>query len=421
MTSGQFKSIPIDSVSVDRATRQRRRLDGIEDLADSIRRVGLINPPVIRQDGTLVAGERRLSACQSLGWTSIPVQYIEDLPEHEARLIELEENIRRVDLDWRDQCRAMKEYHDLRAATTEGWTITDTGNAIGMSKAPLSKHISVAKELAKGNTRVEEAPKFSVAYGIVERQNNRRNASTLQDAVAKPILSTDEPAAPEPDLAPILNADFLEWAPSYDGQKFNFIHCDFPYGINADQHDQGNAAARGGYVDDRDLYFSLIQTLTSNLDNFCTPAAHIMFWFSMEYYNETLSALESAGFTILRHPLLWHKSDNSGILPDPRRQPRRVYETAFMGARGDRFLVGPVSNLVAAPNTKTIHMSEKPQPVLRHFFRMFVDDTARVLDPTCGSGNALKVADEMGAEKMLGLELDADMVEQAKEAWNDEN
>ena len=34
---------------------------------------------------------------------------------------------------------------------------------------------------------------------------------------------------------PIITADFTEWAPTYTGQKFAFIHCDFPYGINTDK------------------------------------------------------------------------------------------------------------------------------------------------------------------------------------------
>lgn len=46
----------------------------------------------------LVAGERRLRACTSLGWVEIPTRPYTELSEDERREIELEENVRRKDL-----------------------------------------------------------------------------------------------------------------------------------------------------------------------------------------------------------------------------------------------------------------------------------------------------------------------------------
>ena len=60
-------------------------------------------------------------------------------------------------------------------------------------------------------------------------------------------------------------------------------------------------------------------------------------------------------------------------------------------------------------------MSEKPTLVLEHFFRMLVDETTVMLDPTCGSGNAVKVAEALGANWSTGLEIDPKYVEGAKE------
>lgn len=65
-------------------------------------------------------------------------------------------------------------------------------------------------------------------------------------------------------------------------------------------------------------------------------------------------------------------------------------------------------------------MSEKPRPMLRHFFRMFVDEHSRVLDPTCGSGNALRVAHDLGAAFCLGLEKEKEFFDRAVTAWSEE-
>jgi N6-adenosine-specific RNA methylase IME4 len=69
-------SLPIDSIIV--GQRHRRDLGNIDALAASIRDIGaLLHPVVVRPDGVLIAGERRLRACQLLGWTEIPVTVVD--------------------------------------------------------------------------------------------------------------------------------------------------------------------------------------------------------------------------------------------------------------------------------------------------------------------------------------------------------
>jgi hypothetical protein len=60
--------------------RHRRDLGDIDELAASIAELGLLHPIVIRSDGRLIAGERRLAACKRLGWKKVPVTVI-DLAE----------------------------------------------------------------------------------------------------------------------------------------------------------------------------------------------------------------------------------------------------------------------------------------------------------------------------------------------------
>lgn len=407
MTSGDFASAPIAELWVDRDKRQRREIVGIEDLKASISRVGLINPVVVDREHKIIAGERRYTACKQLGWTSIPVQYIDELPAIEVHLIEFEENVRRLDLPWQDQCNAVAEYHRLRQETDGAdWTQSDTANALGMSAQEVGQKIDVAQELAAGNPRIVSAPKYSVARGIVARTNDRKKAAALE------TLASPEPEK-EVTASPLIHTSFQEWAAAYSGPKFNFLHCDFPYGIDSDKHNQGGAAKMGGYSDSEELYWELIHTLAGAMETVVSPSAHLMFWFSMDYYSRTKEELEQMGWRVDPFPLIWFKSDNTGILPDPNRGGRRVYETAFLASRGDRKVVTPVANAFAAPTTKIIHPHEKSLPMLRHFFRMFVDDTTHILDPTAGSAGALRVATAMGAARVVGLEADPDFYDLA--------
>jgi DNA modification methylase len=224
----------------------------------------------------------------------------------------------------------------------------------------------------------------------------------------------------------VINKDFCEWAPSYTGEKFNFIHCDFPYGINTDKRNQGNAiTVQGGYDDSPETYWRLLKALCENLDRICAESAHIMFWFSMSAprpdgstnYADTLAFFkEHSDFKIDPLPLIWVKPDGRGMVPDAKRQPRRTYETCLYGSRGDQPILIPKANSCVASTDGSQHPSVKPEPVLRHFFEMFVDKTTRMLDPTCGSGTALRAAESLGAAHVLGLEINKQFADDAATA-----
>lgn len=412
MTSGETKTVPVSSIWVDRAKRQRRDItqEEIEELAQSISRVGLIHFPVIQRSGELRVGERRLLAVKHLGWTDLPVQYVEDMDESELQLLELEENTRRRDIPWQDECRAVKQYHELKQSDTPTWTLDQTAEALGLSSAGVDKRMSVARELDAGNTRVLDAPKFSTALNIVTRENSRKRASELE------TLTNGDTPAPELEV-PILNEDFHTWVEPYDGPKFNLIHCDFPYGINADKHDQGAGASHGGYSDNKSVYDDLIWRLDRAMFNVVDESAHLIFWFSMDYYEWTRDALGAMGWRLDKRPLIWYKSDGTSILPDPNRGPRWCYETAFFGSRGDRKIVQAVNNLCSHPATKEWHMSEKPVGMLTHFMRMICDEYSTIFDPTAGSGNVLIAGSGLGARRVLGLERDKEFYDRACQNW----
>lgn len=133
-------------------------------------------------------------------------------------------------------------------------------------------------------------------------------------------------------------------------------------------------------------------------------------------YEPTARRLEAMGWDINPLPLIWVKSDGVGIIPDPERGPRQTYETCLFGSRGDRKIVSAVANAYVCPTVRDRHMSEKPEPMLRHFFRMFCDQSSIVFDPTCGSGSALRAAEAAGARYVLGLERDPEFAERAREA-----
>ncbi len=415
MLTGEFGSIALDDIHIlpDRIRREVKDED-IGTLAESIKRRGLLHPIAIeRYTNILIAGETRIRAFRRLGLDRIPYQYADELTEVDRLGIELEENVKRSDLSWQDRCDALLKYHRLHQAEAPGWKYDDTAEAVGYSVRSVQDQIRVAEKIAQGDTRVAAAKEYSVAKNLVQRIDARKAADELA------IL--DGPAPSKPDT-PILTADFVEWADDYAGPAFNFIHMDLPYGVNADGFNQGAAQAFGGYKDDFATYERLIEAFSRNANKLMGESCHVMFWFSMNHYHWTLQRLRDIGLWVDHVPLIWFKSDNTGALPDPTRGPRRVYETAFWCSFGDRKILQARANTFPAPVTRLgEHMSEKSQPMLEHFMRMVVDHDTRLLDPTCGSGAALRAADALGAGSVTGLELNPEFADNARRAWEKRN
>lgn len=430
MLSGSFRSYPISSITV-APDRQRKELTGIPDLAESIRSLGLIHPIVLTPEGVLVAGERRLRAHEELGLTHITVQFTNELPREELEAIELEENVKRKALHWRDEVAAVTRLHQLKSGGDPDWTQADTAKLLSVSGATITNHLLLSSFVAAEEPLVLNADTYSTALNICLRKKQRAASddvasvdAAFDEAFATPVsvapisvksgeAEAELPLIPAPPrIVPYLNTGFIEWAAApYTGPKFNFLHCDFPYGINYDKHNGGATGLLGGYADTPELYQSCLASLRLCMADRVAESAHLMFWLSarIEIITATFTALEEMGWKVNPVPLIWHRSDNAGILPDPQRGPRQIYEVCLFGSRGDRKIVQAVSNLYAHPKTKEVHPSEKPRPMLQHFFRMFVDESTVMLDPTMGSGNSILAAEEASAKHVLGIEIDPEI------------
>jgi ParB family chromosome partitioning protein len=412
MTSGDFHSVRVEDIVVIRKDRLRRDLKNIPELADSINRLGLIHPPVVQRDNLLlISGERRLAACKSLGWDRISVQYYDEVDEWTRHAIEYEENTKREDFSPQDRCLWALKYLRHRREREPHFSQADMARATGYQKGHVSELLQGGRKIEAGDQRVMKAQELSTIFGIVRRDNEREAAERREKTWGKKADPTEESGDP------MLNRDFNEWAKTYKGERFNFVHCDFPYGIGSDKFNQGAAGTLGGYADTPETYWALCESLCANLDNLCYDSCHFMFWFSMHNYQKTLQFFkERSNIKFDPFPLIWVKDDNKGILPDPQRGPRRLYETCLFGSRGDRLIVKTgVQNVFSAKTEtdKRDHMSAKPEPMLQHFFQMFVDEHTRMLDPTAGSGTALRAAESLGAKYVRGLETDEGFCERA--------
>lgn len=430
----EIKIIPIKDIK-ERSAPQREKPKGVNELAASIEQVGLLHPIILADDNTLLAGRNRIEAYKVLGRDEIPATYRKDLSKEGMRLVELDENVRRADLTWQEFCYAISDLRDLLREVHPKWDDLQCAEYAGYTDSYFYKIISVATSHRAGVSTVVNAGNLTVALNAVER-NKRRQLDNETNEMWEVIEQSNKETKIEGDdnvydtssplpkkkkpnkIEEILCGDFDEWAAGYTGPKFNLLHCDFPYGIEHGKSGQGGAKTYGAYDDSPDVYWSLLRSLANRRDRLLYPSAHIIFWFSMRYYHETLDffAKEMPEMEVNYNPLIWHKTDNKGIIRDTKHTPRHVYETAFFITRGNREIIKSVGDCYGAPTqkSKATHISEKPVPVLRHFMQLCCDSYSELLDPTCGGGSALRAADGMGAKRVLGIELNEEYANDAK-------
>lgn len=454
--SDETRRVAVSTIIINREQRQRADLRDIDKLAQSIAKRGLIHPIVIDREYRLIAGERRLMAHLQLGWPDILCRFDDSLDETEKQLLELEENIKRSDLEWYDLVKSMARIHGLYCTIDPEWTMSETAEQCNVEVSLVSMYLRIHREMEEGNERVIEAGTVNEAYNIIKRRDQRAAGDALAELIepigppagSRDTISDDgnpdgtttdasglpapsprshsissigkaAPAGPPNVEATILNEDFMKWAPQYEGPKFNFIHCDFPYGIDVFSGPQARGAEpTSGYDDQRGLYESLIKCFCEHLNRFMSISGHVIFWYSDKHRQMTLNMFNrlAPSLDIHPYPLIWVKSDNAGIASDPRHGPRHIYETALFMTRGKRQIVRIKSDAYVAPTDKTLHPSTKPEPMLRHFFEMLVDDHTQMFDPTCGSGASIRAAESLGATATLGLEIDPQFVAPARRA-----
>lgn len=186
----------------------------LQELAESIRHSGIIQPIVVRKISQekyeIVAGERRWRAAQLAGLQEVPV-VIKEIDDHQASALALIENIQREDLNALEEAQAMH-----RLVEDFGLTHEELARSVGKSRATITNLLRVLNlnsdvQILLENNQIElghakallsltgvqqsQAAKMVVARGYSVRETERyvRNLAQLSAAATHKA----QPVAPE--------------------------------------------------------------------------------------------------------------------------------------------------------------------------------------------------------------------------------
>ena len=154
-TSAELAHLPVGSIRPN-ARQPRKRLDseGIEELAESVRAQGLVQPVVVRPSAEggyeLIAGERRWRAARVAGLATVPA-LVRETDDRDSLLLALVENVAREDLSPVDEARAYAALMD----------------EFGLSLGEVAEHVGRSKPTVSNRLRLLELP--DDVLGLVER------------------------------------------------------------------------------------------------------------------------------------------------------------------------------------------------------------------------------------------------------------
>lgn len=137
--SSRIEMIPVGQIEPSRyQPRLRFDEETIDELADSIRENGLIQPITVRKVGDhyeLIAGERRYRACIKAGYTEIP-SYIMTPTEDQAAQMALVENVQRENLSAIEEAKSYLQIMRQASLTQE-----QVAKKIGKSQSAVANKI----------------------------------------------------------------------------------------------------------------------------------------------------------------------------------------------------------------------------------------------------------------------------------------
>lgn len=424
--------VAIDKITVGEG---RRELRDVDELAKSIKEIGLLNPITITKDFRLVAGYHRLTACKKLGWTTIPANVV-DMDALHAELAEIDENLIRNELtvlERAEQLKRRKEiyeelYPETKHVTERGGPgrgkktnaesalvlnrpsfTEDTAKKTGQSQRSVQVEVQIAthlddevKEMIR-DTELADRKTDLLKLARMDKEEQKKVAEKIRTGeakdikTAKKVIKQEERTTPPPDLPAvsdryrILHGDFVQMAKQIEPESVDVIITDPPYPKEyLDLYEDLAIVARDLLKPGGSLVVMVGQSYLPEILEKMTP--HIR-------YHWTLAYLTPGGQSVQ----LWQRKVNT------------FWKPLLWFVNGDYTgdWIGDVAKSAVNDNDKRFHHWGQSESGMADIINRFSKPGDTILDPFMGGGTTGVVAVSMN-RKFIGIDIDQKAVETSK-------
>jgi site-specific DNA-methyltransferase (adenine-specific) len=420
--------------------RGRTSYNGIEQLAESIRGNGLVQPIILDTNFNLVAGGRRYEALKLLGvkelyhaTTSDPnrpgfVLKGEDEQSTLSNILsEIAENLARQDLDWRDQLNLIVRAYKLAQseANIRGEELLkwDFALMIDVDYQELKAAVAIFDDVKAHPNRYENVWSIRGAYAELLKENARYVSSiaakkTIVKAAPSVDISVHEhEASPQKTLEINLsqafhNLDGLGFLEANQGECFDHIVTDPDYAIDVEVLNSNmDTAASGVRQLSPEESLRDLETFLALAWGSLKPQGFCIFFYDLDHHEKLQILAKKVGFRIQRWPLIWKKTDMFSNAA-PQHNFTKNVEYAMVCRRPSATLVSTQTSCVfecGSTNTVKIlgHPFAKPTDLWRWIYNAVAIEGQVVFDPFVGCGSSAIAALRAGL-RPIGCEINAD-------------
>ena len=399
------EQVHIEDISI--GDRHRGDLGDINSLAESIQAVGLLHPVVVTPDHRLIAGLRRLKACQSLGWDTVPVRVVDT---EELLRAEHDENAVRKDFTPSEAVaigRELEKQEREKAKEREtagisqppepcgnlpqgspGKTRDKVGRAIGMS----------GKTYEKAKRVVEAAEQDPNAYGELREKMDRtgrvdpayKELRKRRKQERKRTVPADLPAPA--DRCRLICSDLATVGDEIEPGSVDWIITDPPYPKD---------------------YLGLFEELGRFASRALTDGGGLLCMTGQSYLPQVYEML---GRHLSYHWTLAYLTPGGQSAQMWQRQVNTFWKPVLWYAKGDYAgeWVGDVARSDVNDNDKRFHHWGQSESGMADIIDRFTLPGQTICDPFLGGGTTATVALGMG-RRFTGIDIDPNCIRATRE------
>jgi len=173
----ELVQLEIERIVVEEQIREEFDESKINNLADSIRDKGILQPLIVRQETEkyiLVAGERRLKASKIAGLNKVPC-VVMDIKKEDVPLLQLFENIQRENLS---ELELNKVFQGMKE---KGLTIEEIAQKVHQDKSYIHRYLSISKFSDEEKKKLEEGVALTKLTEARKIKNEEKKKEVLDN------------------------------------------------------------------------------------------------------------------------------------------------------------------------------------------------------------------------------------------------
>lgn len=412
----KFKHVKL--IDIIEGERAREEYGDLDELVESIKAKGIIQPITLSTELKLLAGGRRFRAASLAGLLEIPAVLRETEDEVDELEIELFENLHRKDFTWYEQAALTKKINDLFCEKhgERNWSMRKTADEMDAPVTTVHRQINLAKAV-EAIPELKDLKSASDAEKVLKKMEESQVTAELRRRQQQRIDNEGhaDPRAVEKNYDQGLRAMLKLANQNYaigdvfkvmEGLKtngnINIIECDPPYGIDLNQQkaakDSVTSNVKSYEEVQRDAYPDFLQRLSRELYRVAGKDSWLVFWYGPSWHSEVLSALREAGWLVDEIPAIWAKTQGQTLQPE--LYLARGYEPFFLCRKGKPVLVERgrlnVFNFPGVAGKVKYHPTQRPIELIKEIFNTLGAGRQNVFVPFLGSGATLLACYDLG-------------------------